>query len=224
MAKYLGNRPTAVPLTSADIQDGVITAADLGANSVDSSELVDGSIDTSHLSSSLTLTTPNLGTVATGNLSNTAIVYPAGHVIQVVGNQTAFSTADFSCTNTTLKDSDGSGLTISGVTAGNLLKINIAGGYHRMYGASNATGGCNWKIVASPNTGADTLVSGTRLYMRAMTSAYLHVPISLVGMYIVPSGVTSVEMLRELTPTTINASWNSITDTPISCSIMEIQQ
>ena len=49
MAKYLGNRPTAVPLTSADIQDGVITAADLGANSVDSSELVDGSIDTSHL-------------------------------------------------------------------------------------------------------------------------------------------------------------------------------
>jgi hypothetical protein len=46
---YIGNRPTAVPLTSADIQDGVITAADLGADSVDSSELVDGSIDTSHI-------------------------------------------------------------------------------------------------------------------------------------------------------------------------------
>ncbi len=46
---YIGNKPTAVPLTSADIQDGVITAADLGANSVDSSELVDGSIDTSHI-------------------------------------------------------------------------------------------------------------------------------------------------------------------------------
>jgi len=28
--------------------------------------------------------TPALGTVATGNLSNTAIVYPAGHVLQVV--------------------------------------------------------------------------------------------------------------------------------------------
>ena len=49
---YLGNRPTAVPLTSADIQDGVITAADLGANSVDSSELVDGSVDLGHLSAS----------------------------------------------------------------------------------------------------------------------------------------------------------------------------
>ncbi len=52
MAKYLGNRPTAVPLTSADIQDGVITAADLGANSVDSSELVNGSVDLGHLSAS----------------------------------------------------------------------------------------------------------------------------------------------------------------------------
>ena len=46
---YIGSKPTAVPLTSADIEDGVISAADLGANSVDSSELVDGSIDTSHI-------------------------------------------------------------------------------------------------------------------------------------------------------------------------------
>ena len=49
---YIGNKPTAVPLTSADIQDGVITAADLGANSVDSSELVNGSVDLGHLSAS----------------------------------------------------------------------------------------------------------------------------------------------------------------------------
>ena len=46
---YIGSKPTNKPLTSADIEDGVISAADLGANSVDSSELVDGSIDTSHL-------------------------------------------------------------------------------------------------------------------------------------------------------------------------------
>ena len=81
---YIGRTKTPAPLTSADIPDGIVAAADLAPNSVDSSELVDGSIDTSHLSSSLTLTTPNLGTVATGNLSNTAIVYPAGHVIQVL--------------------------------------------------------------------------------------------------------------------------------------------
>ena len=56
---YIGNKPTAVPLTSADIQDGVITAADLGANSVDSSELVDGSVDIAHLSASGTASSSN---------------------------------------------------------------------------------------------------------------------------------------------------------------------
>ena len=40
----------------------------------------------------------------------------------------------------------------------------------------------------------------------------------------VPSGVTSVEILRELTATTINSTWNSINETPMSSSIMEIQQ
>ena len=164
-----------------------------------------------------------LGTPASVALTN-ATSFPAGHVVQVVGNQTAFSITDFAVTNSTVKDADGNGLTISGVTAGNLLKINIAGGYHRMYGASNATGGCNWNIVASPNTGADTLVSGTRLFMRDYNSDYLHVGISLIGMYIVPSGVTSVEILRELTATTINSTWNSINETPMSSSIMEIQQ
>ena len=48
---YIGNRPTAVPLTSADIQDGVITAADLGANSVDSSELVDNAVTLAKMAS-----------------------------------------------------------------------------------------------------------------------------------------------------------------------------
>ena len=47
---YVGAKPTNVPLTSADIEDGVVSAADLGANSVDSSELVDGSVDLSHMS------------------------------------------------------------------------------------------------------------------------------------------------------------------------------
>ena len=80
---YIGNKPTAVPLTSADIEDGVISAADLGANSVDSSELVDGSIDLSHLSASGTkssstyfrgdnsFATISAGTALTGSTNNT---------------------------------------------------------------------------------------------------------------------------------------------------------
>jgi len=37
MAKYLGNRPTAVPLTSADIQDSTISLSDLSASGTASS-------------------------------------------------------------------------------------------------------------------------------------------------------------------------------------------
>ena len=47
---YIGQAPANKAITSADIEDGVISAADLGANSVDSSELVDGSVDNSHMS------------------------------------------------------------------------------------------------------------------------------------------------------------------------------
>jgi hypothetical protein len=48
---YIGQAPANKAITSADIEDGVVSAADLGANSVDSSELVDGGIDLSHMSS-----------------------------------------------------------------------------------------------------------------------------------------------------------------------------
>jgi hypothetical protein len=47
---YIGQAPTKVPLTSADITDGSIALADMAANSVDSDQYVDGSIDAVHLS------------------------------------------------------------------------------------------------------------------------------------------------------------------------------
>ena len=94
---YIGRTKTPAPLTSADIPDGIVTAADLAPDSVGTSEIAD----------SVTLVTPNLGTVATGNLSNTAIVYPAGHVVQVKkGTATAQSTTDStSFTSTPFKTS-----------------------------------------------------------------------------------------------------------------------
>ena len=49
---YIGQAPANKVVTSADIEDGVVSAADLGANSVDSSELVNGSVDLGHLSAS----------------------------------------------------------------------------------------------------------------------------------------------------------------------------
>jgi len=47
---YIGQTPTKVPLTSADIADGTIALADMADDSVDSDQYVDGSIDAAHLS------------------------------------------------------------------------------------------------------------------------------------------------------------------------------
>ena len=46
---YIGQAPTKVPLTSADITDGTIALADMAANSCDSDQYVDASIDNAHL-------------------------------------------------------------------------------------------------------------------------------------------------------------------------------
>jgi len=48
---YIGQAPTKIPLTSADITDGTIALADMAANSVDSDSYVDGSVDLIHMSS-----------------------------------------------------------------------------------------------------------------------------------------------------------------------------
>ena len=46
---YIGQVPTAIPLTSADITDGTIALADMAVNSIDSDQYVDGSIDNAHI-------------------------------------------------------------------------------------------------------------------------------------------------------------------------------
>jgi len=56
---YIGQVPTAIPLTSADITDGTIALADMGTDSVDGTKIADdainsehyaaGSIDTAHI-------------------------------------------------------------------------------------------------------------------------------------------------------------------------------
>jgi len=51
--------------------------------SLDDDEISGDKIHGGTISGSPTLVTPALGTVATGNLSNTAIVYPVGHILGV---------------------------------------------------------------------------------------------------------------------------------------------
>ena len=44
MAGYLGNIPSAVPLTSADIADGIITTAKIADGNITSTKILDGTI------------------------------------------------------------------------------------------------------------------------------------------------------------------------------------
>ena len=68
-----------------------------------------------------------LGTVTAGNLSNTAIVYPAGHVVKVTSKVLTGSGNDLSASSTSAYDSDANDLDVT-ATAGNILHIFIAGG------------------------------------------------------------------------------------------------
>ena len=62
MTKYIGNVPSAVPLTSADITDGIISTAKIAADAIDGTKIADdainsehytdGSIDTAHIGDS----------------------------------------------------------------------------------------------------------------------------------------------------------------------------
>ena len=72
---FIGNKPSAVPLTSADIADGIITSA----------KIVDGTIATADLNTGLTV---NLGagavgtpTLTTSGDTNTGIFFPAADTI-----------------------------------------------------------------------------------------------------------------------------------------------
>ena len=91
---FLGRQGVMAPLTSADIPDNSITAAkivtdtiaagDLAPNSVGASELADDAVDTAAIADSVTLVTPNLGIPSAVTLTNAT--FPAGHVVQAVGN------------------------------------------------------------------------------------------------------------------------------------------
>ena len=49
MTKYIGNVPSAVPLTSADITDGIISTAKVAADAITEAKLADTAVENEHL-------------------------------------------------------------------------------------------------------------------------------------------------------------------------------
>ena len=160
MAKYLGNRPTAVPLTSEDIQDGVITAADLGANSVDSSELVDNSVtlakmaglargkliygDASGDPAALTVGSANQVLTADGTDFAWAAAAGGGKILQV---KVASNASGYSGTSSSWTDATNFAVTITPASTSNHILIGINPGkisfsnYYGFFSAKRAISG-----------------------------------------------------------------------------------
>jgi len=121
---FIGNKPSAVPLTSADIADGIITSA----------KIVDGTIATADLNTGLTV---NLGagavgtpTLTTSGDTNTGIFFPAADTI-------AFTEG-----GTEAMRISSSGNVLIGTTANNAGKLNVDGSiylYSQTTGAGTST-------------------------------------------------------------------------------------
>ena len=145
---FIGNQPTAVPLTSSQLADGLITTAKLAADAVTSAKIADSTIvnadiasTTINLTQKVTGTLPfanggtGLSTLGTSgqalvvNSSATALEYStvgaqAGQVIQVVST---VKTADQSTTSTSPVDVTDLSVNITPSSASNkvLVLVNI---------------------------------------------------------------------------------------------------
>jgi hypothetical protein len=238
-------------ITAAKIVDATILAGDLAPDSVDSSELVDGSIDTSHIganqvtaakvaadvatqaeldaqrtNSSIT----TLGTVTAGNLSNSAIVYPAGHVLQIAESQIVTTSITTTATSTAAGDTNvlsaeittrqlNSKLLCHGVMLSHLNPYNDNKGVH----------GELWRVY---DAGTDTSIRNISVsYIHEYSAIHYHESYRTSWMYMYSPNVvagTAVKLGIKIRANTNNASgvagyWHySHSDTDAFFTITEV--
>ena len=163
-------------------------------------------------------------TLSAGTIGDN-VVFPTGKVINLsFSNDVNYG--NISANNTTSYDADGTGLTVT-CTAGNTLFAIVEGGYGRQGTTSGEYG--FYGISFSPNTGSNTDVFGQALFHRH-DGTYTHWSSVASGGYTVPSGVTSVEILRVLHSSAITNTmfWGPTSSTSevygrIKVAVWEIQ-
>ena len=105
-------------------------------------------------------------TVTSGNLSNSALVYPSGHIVKVTSHT---STADFGISGGTVElETDSNDITVS-CTAGNHLHITISGGYVFGSGSGFYIG---VGVVIQESGQSDVVVNSGGMYQRSDGGAY----------------------------------------------------
>jgi hypothetical protein len=189
----LGRKPARAPLSGADIADGTITSAKIVDGTVAEGDLAfstatQAELDAQRTNSSIT----TLGTVTAGNLSNTNIVYPAGHVVNQWGVHfgTAPGSPSFSPSVTPAAidygSSNGGKVEVTGITAtqGNMLCIFATPGDIHTTNTGTYAIGTGFKI------------DGTNYINSSIQNANVHTygikfPLSLSFRHTVPSGFTN---------------------------------
>ena len=164
-----------------------------------------------------------IGTVTAGNLSNSSIVYPDGHVVQVASSNGAFNGGgSLVATGDTATDSDAAGFTVSNLTGGNYLFATVTGGLCRTK-SSPTIGYVYFGLVFKPNTGSSTTVSAMAIYSRIATVYLDYAGVAITCAYPIPSGVTSVIVKRTLTSASgVYGYWASGSAYYTPCVVLEV--
>ena len=175
------------------------------------------------------LTSTAVGINDTQTLANKTLAsttsFPSGHVIQVVSDMQAFDGSGSLVADgaTYTDDTHANGVLISNVTAGNKLISMVSGGY-AYYHTTSATY-VHFRTGFSPDTGDDTFYDAESYYTRTLSDFAFQVVPSIQSLYTIPSGVTSVAVIRRVVSDHANAEigWNSSNSKYVHCIIMEVQ-
>ncbi len=243
---------------TSEIADGTVVAADIAANSVGTSEIADSvtlvtpnlgtpsagvatnltSIPAANLSGTITSGTQDaitrLGTVTVGNLSNTAIVYPAGHIVNSWIYSHNFSASDSMALSNVFSVIDyggtGQAMQITGITAteGNILHITANPGNIRQDYSNSYVTDVGFRIDTSDFITLDVFYliqsgsSANRQQIKANASTGM--------VYTVPASFTNKTIScraahQSSAPGVHNIEhYNVVTNFSISMVIYEIQQ
>ena len=139
---FIGNKPSAVPLTSADIADGIITTAKIADGNITSTKILDGTILNADINASAAIASTKLSGVGAN----------AGEVIQVVSQ---FYDTQTSISNTSFIDT-GLSLSITPASASNKI---LAMFYPSFSAESNSY--CAFKLFRDATEIGTTTNTGT---------------------------------------------------------------
>jgi len=224
---FIGNKPSAVPLTSADIADGIITSAKIVDATIANADIANSTINlTTKVTGSLPFANGGTGLTALGtagqalvvNSGATALQYStvgatAGQVIQVV---TATDSTERATTSTSYAAVSQLSLSITPSSASNKILILVGSGIH-----TYAPNGAHWTVYrGSTNLATGTSKSAFAFHRYAGTGGYNS---TLCIAYLDSPATTSATTYQVYQKTDTTSAYINIENTTGSITALEIK-